>query len=543
MPAATPPSIRSSTGLLSACCLVWSCGSTVVVSMPPACCAAPGTGIGKNPHPTLITCPPDQGSPGWRSTRPRRDDGYVEERNGPAPPGLADGQGERWRPPWPDYDGAGPEDGRRRPWRRWRHHQWVGRPHGSGPLRRSREDRLVAGLAAGIAARTGVDVTLVRLVFVVAALLGGFGVAAYVAGWLLLPAEGADGSIASRALNDRRGLALAAGLGSLLIIALIIASAIGARWLSSVAWALVISVVGLTLIWRNTPPDEHAVLRRLADPVLGLAGAGGRRRPLLRIVASVLLLIIGLAGLLSGRSAHALLAPLAGLLLVITAIVIMLGPWWLRIARDLVLERQARARAEERADMAAHLHDSVLQTLALIQRRSDQPQQVIQLARAQERELRSWLFDGMPPGSADGQVTTLAGGVRLIQQEVEAQHGVAVETVTGGECELDDDLNALLAAAREATVNAAKWSGAPAVALFAEVEPAEVVLFVRDRGRGFDPAAVPGDRKGLAESIRGRVARHGGSATVRSVPGEGTEVSLMMPRDAGRRQPSRPARA
>ena len=180
----------------------------------------------------------------------------------------------------------------------------------------------------------------------------------------------------------------------------------------------------------------------------------------------------------------------------------------------------------------------------MIQRRADDPQQVVQLARAQERELRSWLFDGRPPGSLDGQDTTLAAGVRLIQQEVEAQHGVAVEAVTVGDCELDDDLNALLAAAREATVNAAKWSGAAVVSLFAEVEPAEVSLFVRDRGRGFDPAAVPGDRKGLAESIRARMARHGGSATVRSAPGEGTEVSLTMPRDAGKRQPSRaPARA
>jgi signal transduction histidine kinase len=407
-------------------------------------------------------------------------------------------------------------------------------------LRRAREDRLAGGLAAGIAARTGIDVTLVRLAFVVAALLGGFGVAAYVVGWLLLPAEGADGSIANRALNDRRGLALAAGLGSLLIIMLIIASLLGARWLSSVAWALVISVVGLTLIWRNTPPDEHAVLRRLADPVLGLAGAGGRRRPLLRIVTAVLLLIIGLAALLSGRSAHALLEPLAGLLLVITAIVIMMGPWWLRIARDLVLERQARARAEERADMAAHLHDSVLQTLALIQRRADQPQQVIQLARAQERELRSWLFDGLPPGSADGQGVTLAGGVRLIQQEVEAQHEVPVEAVTVGDCELDDDLRALLAAAREATVNAVKWSGAPVVSIFAEVEPSEVTLFVRDRGRGFDPAAVPPDRKGVAQSIHARMARRGGTAAVRTAPGAGTEVSLTMPRRAADHPPGRP---
>jgi signal transduction histidine kinase len=134
---------------------------------------------------------------------------------------------------------------------------------------------------------------------------------------------------------------------------------------------------------------------------------------------------------------------------------------------------------------------------------------------------------------------TLAAGVRLIQQEVEDQHGITVEAVTVGDCDLDDDLAALLAAAREATVNAGKWSGADVVSLFAEVEPTEVSLFVRDRGRGFDPAAVPGDRRGLAESIHGRMARRGGSATVRSVPGEGTEVSLTMPRTAGKRQPSR----
>jgi len=277
--------------------------------------------------------------------------------------------------------------------------------------------------------------------------------------------------------------------------------------------------------------------------VLGLAEGGRRSHSSLRIAAAVLLLVVGLGLLLAGRTPHALLQPVAGVVLVMAAIVVGLGPWWLRIARDLVMERQARARAEERADMAARVHDSVLQTLALIQRRADQPQQVIQLARAQERELRSWLFDGPPPGSVAGQAMTLAAGVRLIQQEVEAQHEIAVEAVTVGDCELDDDLSALLAAAREATVNAAKWSGAPVVSLFAEVEPTEVVLFVRDRGRGFDPETVPGDRKGLAESIHARITRRGGSATVRSAPGEGTEVSLVMPRATGRRQPSRPARA
>jgi len=122
---------------------------------------------------------------------------------------------------------------------------------------------------------------------------------------------------------------------------------------------------------------------------------------------------------------------------------------------------------------------------------------------------------------------------------VEAQHGVSVEAITVGDCELDDDLVALLAAAREATVNAAKWSGADVVSVFAEVEPASVSVYVRDRGKGFDPTAVPEDRKGLAESIHARMARRGGSATVRSTPGQGTEVSLTMPRRAGERQASR----
>ncbi len=189
--------------------------------------------------------------------------------------------------------------------------------------------------------------------------------------------------------------------------------------------------------------------------------------------------------------------------------------------------------------MASQLHDSVLQTLALIQRRADDPQKVVQLARAQERELRAWLFDGQAPGSLGGDGMTLAAGIRLIQQEVEAQHGTAVEAVTVGDCELNDELAALLAAAREATVNAVKWSGAPVVSVFAEVEPATVSIFVRDRGRGFDPESIPSDRRGVAESIRGRMARRGGTAAIRSVPGEGTEVSLTMPRPASERQPSR----
>jgi signal transduction histidine kinase len=379
---------------------------------------------------------------------------------------------------------------------------------------------------------------VIRTALVVGTLLtGGFFAFLYVAAWLMVPAVGAESSIASKARTDRRGIALAVGLVSLLIIVLPLVAALHLGWPGNFAGAALISVAGLVLIWRNAPADEQAVMRRLAEPLFGL-GTGHRRRGLLlRILIALILLGTGLGLLNSANESVKLLKPLAGVALVISAIAVVLGPWWLRIARDLVVERAARIRAEERADVASRVHDSVLQTLALIQRRADQPQQVIQLARAQERELRSWLFDGRAPGSIDGDAT-FADGVRLIQQEVEAQHGIAVEVVIVGDCELNDDLAAMLAAAKEATVNAAKWSGASVVSLFAEVEPTEVSLFVRDRGKGFDPEAVAGDRKGLAESVRARMARHGGSAAIRSTQGEGTEVSLTMPRAAGEREPS-----
>ena len=439
------------------------------------------------------------------------------ERTSSAPPAP-----ERW-----------PEDG----WPPRRHglSRWARGPRASGPLRRRRDGGLAGGVAAGVAARTGLDTTLVRAVFVVTAVFSGFGAAAYVLAWLLIPAAGQDTSIGAKAVTDRRGLALTAGVCSLIIVLLLIASAVGAPWLTTLSWPLVITAACLVLIWRNAPAEEQAVLQRLADPLLGIAGGSSRRRIVVRVLIAGVLLLVGLGVLLSGRHDFAAVRQLGGLALVIAAILIMLGPWWLRIARDLVVERQARIRAEERADIAARVHDSVLQTLALIQRRASDPQQVVQLARAQERELRSWLFDGQPPGSLDG--VTLAAGIRLIQQEVEAQHGVPVEAITVGDGDIDEDLAALLAAAREATVNAAKWSGAAVVSLFAEVEPTEVAVFVRDRGEGFDPAAVPGDRKGLTESIHARMARRGGTAVVRSAPGEGTEVSLRMPR--AQRQPGR----
>ena len=401
----------------------------------------------------------------------------------------------------------------------------------TGPMRRSREDRIAGGVAAALAARFGRDVMLVRILFALAALLT-VGMPLYVVMWLLLPMEGDDGSIAARALKDRRGIGQAIALATLLAAVFVVISLLGAGWANGYAWGIVISAAGLVLIWRNAPAEEQATLRRLAEPLQSGAGPAQRkRRSQIRMTIAVVLLIGGVVALFTPKASVTAVRPVVGVVLVIAAVVAFLGPWWVRIARDLAQERQARVRAEERADIAARVHDSVLQTLALIQRRADDPQKVVQLARMQERELRSWLFEGRAPGEIDENLT-FAGGVRQIQQDVEARHGVPVEAVTVGDCGLDDNLNALLGAAREATVNAAKWSGAGVISLFAEVEAGEVSIVVRDRGKGFDPAAVPEDRKGLAESVHGRMTRRGGSVILNSVQGEGTKVTLTMPRSA-----------
>ena len=291
------------------------------------------------------------------------------------------------------------------------------------------------------------------------------------------------------------------------------------------------------MVWRIADEDERVFLRELVEqtPLLGTTEHRTRSGTVARVVIGTLLVVAGLGGLVAAR--HPTVATLESVVAagaVIAGFLVVFGPWWLRLARDLASERRERVRTEERADMAAAVHDSVLQTLALIQRAATDPRTVTRLARTQERELRAWLFEDQPPGSFDRtNVATVAEAARAIEREVEENHGIAVDTVAVGDCLLTDDLRSLLAAGREAAVNAAQWSGAATASLFVEVEPTRVSIFVRDRGTGFDPSAVADDHRGITDSIQARVLRHGGTATIRSAPGDGTDVELVMPRHEG----------
>jgi signal transduction histidine kinase len=212
-----------------------------------------------------------------------------------------------------------------------------------------------------------------------------------------------------------------------------------------------------------------------------------------------------------------------GALVVATVLILLSAPFWRAMIKRLGAEQVARARSEERAEVAAHLHDSVLQTLALIQKRSDDPKQVAQLARRQERELREWLIDDQPSRPDE----RLADALRAAAAEIEDSHGAPIEAVVVGDAALDERLRALVSASREALTNAVKFAsnGGP-VRLYAEIEEGSVRVFIDDRGPGFDPQRIPADRHGVRESIIGRMERNGGRAEIRSERGEGTEVEL-----------------
>jgi len=415
--------------------------------------------------------------------------------------------------------------------------RWWRAPKARGPLRRSTTERMVGGVAGGLSSRLGIDANVIRALFVLLSIADGTGFALYVLAWLVIPMVGEDDSIARRALADRRAIGLALAFAAGLAAVLLTLDALGFSVAAGLIWPVSLGVAGLVVVWRLADGDERAFLRELVEqtPLLATAEHRTRRGTVTRVLVGTVLVVAGLGGLVAAR--HATVATLESVVAagaVIAGFLVVFGPWWLRLARDLASERRERVRTEERADMAAAVHDSVLQTLALIQRAATDPRAVTRLARAQERELRAWLFEGQRPGSFDRTtVSTVSEAARAIEREVEENHGIAVETVAVGDCLLTDDLRSLLAAGREAAVNAARWSGAATVSLFVEVEPTRVSIFVRDRGTGFDPSAVADDHRGIADSIQARVLRHGGTATIRTAPGDGTDVELVMPRREG----------
>ncbi len=249
---------------------------------------------------------------------------------------------------------------------------------------------------------------------------------------------------------------------------------------------------------------------------------GTRLIGFLLVVISTAVILLRITPVWIGIGFNGLLL-LAGVLFIVLA---LSAPWWLRLARERDSERQARVRSDERAEVAAHLHDSVLQTLSLIQRNADDPQAMVTLARRQERELRNWL----DPDRASRVGESIRGQLDQLATDVEELHGVPVEVVTAGDCLVDEGIAAALAATREATVNAAKHSGAEQIDIYAEVSEEQVEFFVRDAGCGFSRDQVDGDRRGVKESIIGRMERAGGSAVIHSDLGDGTEVEISIGR-------------
>lgn len=412
-------------------------------------------------------------------------------------------------------------------------------------LYRAAEGRMLGGVARGLAGHLGLPVSWVRIVFVALFVANGLGVLLYAAFWFVVPLgtggvaapAGPTEPVAGAGGGRRRFGRVRSGRrpekGSVFALLVLVAGlvALGDNLQFGRAnhylWPLLLIGVGVALVWRQADDSRRAHW-----------AAVGRRTgllPLLRGAAGVTLVAAGVTGIVVIQGSVEHLGPiLQAAVAVLVGIALLAGPYLVRMMQDLSEERLMRIRAQERAEVAAHVHDSVLHTLTLIQRNADDPREVARLARAQERELRAWLYKPSGNGKDESQEPeTLAEAVRATAAEVEDHHGTPVEVVCVGDCPLDERLGAQVQAAREAMVNAAKYGGEGGpVQVFAEVEGRTVFVSVRDRGPGFDPDAVPGDRMGVRESIVGRMERNGGTARIRSTVGEGTEVELEMERAA-----------
>ena len=405
---------------------------------------------------------------------------------------------------------------------------------------RQSDGRLIGGVAAGLAAHLGLQPLAVRLTFALLAALNGFGLVLYLALWIFTPLDQAQqepdvpvGIAAATRSGKRRRRLRGPSKGDLGQLAALVLLGAGLILLvqqtplgvsPAVFVPVLLGGLGVALIWRTADEQERQFSAAISPRAPWLASLLGTSRVMavFRIVAGVAVIAAGVVAFLVGQGEfQTTLDSLLGVVAVIAGLALILGPWLWRLWRDLDSERKQRIVTQERADVAAHLHDSVLQTLALIQKHAHEPREVVRLARRQERDLRAWLYEDR----AD-EATSFAAALRKAAADIEDAHGIPVEVVTVGDVELDDRTRAVLSAAREAAVNAAKHSGADKVDIFAEVEGSEVELFVRDRGGGFDPGSVGDDRLGVRRSIVDRMERRGGTARIRSTVGEGTEVHL-----------------
>ena len=366
----------------------------------------------------------------------------------------------------------------------------------AAPFRRDPETGIVAGVLSGLAARLSVDPLLVRIVFVVAVFAtGGIALLAYALAWAVVPSD-SDAETAGR--RRVRALAhpgwrVAAGAALLALAALLAFRELGIWWSDALVWPLVLAAGGAAVLWRQSralaepevvaPAPQRAPRRSGAIPDLYKGGFG------IALVVGAAMLFLSANDALGGVRDAALAAIVA-----VLALALILAPFLWRMGRNLAAERAERIRSQERAELAAHLHDSVLQTLTLMQKRADDPREVAALARRQERELRAWLFEAERDSAA-----SFAAALRAAAEEVEDAHGVPVEVVEVGDAELDPAAEAMVAAAREALTNAAKFApDAGPIALYAEAENGRLQVFVRDRGAGFDPEEIPARPPGSA---------------------------------------------
>jgi len=416
------------------------------------------------------------------------------------------------------------------------------RPDAAAPklVVRLPEQGWLGGVCAGIGSYLGVPPLLLRVAFVVVASWRMTGVLAYFLVWLIVPLLSDSPDAPGLDAHTRAGLRTvdrpatrpsALEWGQLVALGLFGG---GLVWIvQRMGWGLpnswfliaVLASGGLALDWWQADHASTRDLKASDGPFAWLAPVLAQWSTALALSAGLLMVgaaVVGTAIMLPLGDAAVASRTLAALGLALLGLAAFAAPWLLRVRRALVQAREAKIVSDARADMAAHLHDSVLQTLALIQKQAHDPREVTRLARRQERELRAWLYGG------EVEQASLKAALEEAAQEIEDNFPVNVELVTVGDADLSPRLGELVKAAREAILNAAKHSGAKEIDVYAEAEDGRVGVFVRDRGRGFDPDAVLDGRLGISRSIMERMQRHGGSARVRSAPDTGTEVTLEM---------------